>query len=281
MTDRPDFDGPDSGGADLESDLESDARHEAEFDAGAHADLSRLLREAHEQPVLPAAVADRLDDVLAGLVADRSHEHPTQGAVVVPLRRRVWPKALVAAAAVVVLGGAGVTVLQQQAGHDAGTASSSADSKVASGDAAGGAAEKHAPTPPMSALSGEIPSRSLAGEPSPAQSLEERDQLSRRDARVTLPVLTTADFAVQAKELAGSPSYNLRSAPASDEPRASAAARTCAGPPISSASTRVEQVVLDGEVAALVIGPETEGTVAVSAWTCDGSRELIKAQVRP
>lgn len=289
MTDRPDSAGPDfeaahsEAGSEADLEARSEAAFEEDFDAGSHADLAELLREAHDRPVLPDAVAGRLDDVLAGLVAARAEEHPTTGADVLPLRRRVWPKALVAAAAVVVLGGASVTALQQRDGHDAGTAS-----KIASHDTAGGADARSAPTPPLSALSdgaassartGPTP-ESLSGAPSKASPLDERDSELRRDQ--SLPVLTTADFATGAKELASAPGVGLRTAPAPTDQRDSgAAAGSCAGPPISSAGTRVEQVVLDGEVAALVIGPETEGVVAVSAWTCDGSRELINARVRP
>jgi hypothetical protein len=71
---------------------------------------------------MPADVADRLDDVLAELVEERS----TTPAEVVPLRRRRWPAVLVAAAAVSVIGYAGVNLVR--ADREADTASSAADS---------------------------------------------------------------------------------------------------------------------------------------------------------
>ncbi len=68
--------------------------------------VRRLLGEARHDEPMPDSVANRLDDVLAGLVAERA-EPPADAkprAVVVPIRQRRWPKVLVAAAAVSAFG---------------------------------------------------------------------------------------------------------------------------------------------------------------------------------
>lgn len=69
-------------------------------------EVRRLLAAAGgPPPVTPPEVADRLDEVLADLVADRSVEADEVAAVELAERRsRRWPKVLVAAATVSVLG---------------------------------------------------------------------------------------------------------------------------------------------------------------------------------
>ena len=61
-------------------------------------------------PPIPPEVAARLDETLAGLVAERAAEsdQPEPDRTVVPLRRRWAPRAAAAAAAVIVVGAGGV-----------------------------------------------------------------------------------------------------------------------------------------------------------------------------
>lgn len=83
-----------------------------------------LASEATPEP-LPPEVGARLDDVLAGLVAERSHP------VVTPLRRRRWPQVLVAAAGITLFGYVGATLVQGQAGSDDATTAGAADESTA------------------------------------------------------------------------------------------------------------------------------------------------------
>jgi hypothetical protein len=91
------------------------------------AEVSRMLRDL--PPVaMPEDVHARLDEVLAGLSAERE-TGPL--ADVVPLKRRRWPQVLLAAAAVSLFGYVGTTFLDAQSNDadEAGTAS--ADREVA------------------------------------------------------------------------------------------------------------------------------------------------------
>lgn len=87
--------------------------------------LRRLLADARQDEPMPEDVALRLDDVLAGLVAERAEEADDAGGserpTVVPLRRRRWPKVLVAAASVCAIGIGATQVIGGGAGDDAAT----------------------------------------------------------------------------------------------------------------------------------------------------------------
>lgn len=97
----------------------------------AQEQVRRLLAAAGSAPPdhpLPEDVAARLDDVLAGLVAERQAESPGRAAEVADLdsrRPRRWPQLLVAAAAVSVVG-LGVGNLVQDSGGEAMSADSAA-----------------------------------------------------------------------------------------------------------------------------------------------------------
>jgi hypothetical protein len=89
--------------------------------------VRRLLASAGEpSPAMPPDVVARLDDVLAGLVAERD----ASGDVVplAPRRARRWPRYLVAAAAVSVLGVGIGSVVQPGGGDSGSSAGSAADS---------------------------------------------------------------------------------------------------------------------------------------------------------
>jgi hypothetical protein len=110
------------------------------------AEVSRLLAEVATPVDLPEHVAVRLDNVLAGLVAER--EEPL--ADVVPLRRRRWPKVLVAAAAVSLFGYVGASMLQSQSADDASNATSEGAESLTPGSASadrGGESPDAAPQP--------------------------------------------------------------------------------------------------------------------------------------
>ena len=92
---------------------------ERELTPDEEAEISRLLADAASPEPMPAEVSARLEDVLAGLVADREAAAP-----VVPLKPRRWPQVLVAAAAVSLVGFVGANFIEQQSlgGADMSTA---------------------------------------------------------------------------------------------------------------------------------------------------------------
>lgn len=98
--------------------------------------VRRLLADARHDEPMPHDVAARLDDVLAGLVADRAgDEDAPEPSHVVPLRRRRWPKVLVAAASVCAIG-LGATQVIGSGGDDAGTDAADGQALVENDDAA-------------------------------------------------------------------------------------------------------------------------------------------------
>ncbi len=111
------------------------------------AEVARLLAESGGPLPTPTEVVARLDDVLAGLVAERAAGNVTVESAdvtgtVLPLsteRRRRWPRALLAAAAVVAGGyGVGVALTGTSMSGDA------SSTTAADGSAAGESAESEA-----------------------------------------------------------------------------------------------------------------------------------------
>lgn len=105
--------------------------------------VSRMLAEATRAEQIPDDVATRLDEVLEGLVAERSNApQPSQDdgvdvaevAEVTELRVRRWPRALLAAAAVLVVGYGVGNVMGQ--GSLSGTDSASTADEAVAGSAA-------------------------------------------------------------------------------------------------------------------------------------------------
>lgn len=117
--------------------------------------VRRLLAEARTDAPMPDEVRSRLDDVLAGLVAERAagDQPDTEPApddrpapvVQLQLRRRRWAQALVAAAAVTVVGVATTQLVGDDRGQDdAGTTAENEPAASALDDRRG-AAEDSAP----------------------------------------------------------------------------------------------------------------------------------------
>lgn len=115
----------------------------SELDHATDRKVRRLLADARHDSPLPTAVALRLDEVLAGLVAEAAVE--AEPAVPIDLdarrRRKHWTTGLVAAAAVVVAGVSVPALLDASGGDGAESASTtaadngSADSAAESDDA--------------------------------------------------------------------------------------------------------------------------------------------------
>lgn len=231
---------------------EHDPELDLELDPGQEQHLRALLADLGSasggaEP-LPDDVALRLDEALAGLVAER--DAPSRS----PSRTRWQPRLAVAAAAVVVLGLGGVATvhLSRSAGEnstaDSAAGGSAAQSQVESQPSAGSAA------------------RSPAQSPAP---LAGKSQLS-----AALPRLSSAGFARGVTRLVGSRSY-LRLPAAADT-----AAPACTGPSVTDDAT-VTPVSLDAAPAALVVHPGEAGKRLVEAWSCDGTRRLASTTIAP
>jgi hypothetical protein len=227
------------------------------LEPGQEQRLRALLAELssgidHEADLLPPEVANRLDDTLAGLVAEReaakiSEEHTATGRVV-PLRPRWMPRVAAAAAAVIVLGLGALT--WANLGHlgDGVHATST--------DAGAGSAQSE-----------QAPKAEAVPEPTPVL----HAATFARDVRA-LPVLTfgTRGPARVHGELSGTSSGRAPASPSV----------ACSGPPVTDGST-VTLVKLDAAPAALVVHPARKGRSLVEAWSCDGTRRLASTTVTP
>ena len=247
------------------------------------ATVARMLADAAGPLRMPDDVVARLDGVLADLERERS---ATAGAevVVVELRaRRRWPRVLVAAAAVVVGGYAVGTVATQ------GTLSGSDDGMGAAYDSAGsdgGSSGAEQPGNTSQEASGgdteaEEPPDDLAapeaagGEGdggSDARSEQSTDAMVLRTVRLRSDRLDVGvRRALRVLETHPHPTNLLKGFATGDT--------TCTTPELGRRD-RYLPVRYDGEEAVLVAGPEREGTVEVTVWSCAGD-ELDSTLVRP
>src|SRR4051812_28850243 len=182
-----------------------------ELDPEQDARIRALLAEAHatDDTTLPPEVAARLDETLAGLVAERADA--AEETNVIPLRRRWAPRAAAAAAAVIVVGAGGVAAANLGVfGGSNGTSDSASSS-----DAGGGQAESFA--------------GSDSGSPAPGTP-------HAQTGAVALPRITSTSFdadvarLVQQEDLASTQrdtASNLRKA---ERHGATGTVRGCAGP---------------------------------------------------
>jgi hypothetical protein len=201
---------------------------------------------------LPAEVAARLEDTLAGLVAEReagkiSEEHTATGNVV-PLRPRWMPRLAAAAAAVIVLGLGALTATNLGRHHDA-----------TSADAGAGAAK--AEQVPSASSPGTVDSSGTAG-----GAVDLHAATFTRDVRalmVRAPALR-APARVNGQLSAPSPTSGS----------------VCAGPSTTDGSSTTV-VRLDGARVALVVHPAGKGKRLVEAWSCDGTRRLASTTIAP
>jgi hypothetical protein len=206
---------------------------------------------------LPPEVAARLDDTLAGLVAEREPAAEPV-AEVVPLRARWLPAAAAAAAVVVVLGGVGVAtgVFRSVSGDDAASQSTSAGGSSDTSDSAGGSSAEKAPSTAATPAS---PPAALAAE---------------------APTLSTARFGPQVTALLRAAARDGVPLGGDTSSQVQRRSPDCPGPAVTDGST-VRQVVLDGRAAVLVVHPARAGTSVAEAWSCDGGTRLTGARVSP
>jgi hypothetical protein len=207
--------------------------------------VRRLLGASGSEPtVVPEDVATRLDDVLAGLVADRAEQRP----VVTPIaerRRRRWPNVLVAAAvlSVVAIGVGTLTRL------GAGSAGDNASAGVAA----------DAPAQAEKAPAGGADSGAAAARPLPDLHRDSlRTDVRRVAAHEDRRTATLTDNALRRKDAA----EGDRRSPG------------CAVPE-TSVGDRLVPVRLDGERSTLVLRKEAHGTREAQVYACDDAQRVV------
>jgi len=214
------------------------------------------LGSAPDAAAMPPEVAARLDDTLAGLVAERAEaEEPSN---VVPLRRRWAPRAAAAAAAVIVVGAGGVAAANLGLFGGAMTASDKASS-----GSGGGQAES-------------LDSGSGTAAPSVPGA-------ASGDLAAGLPRVSAASFDADVARLLRRTTTQQESAASGrtsqDRSAAKSFAASCPGPKVSNGSTTTP-VLYDGTAVALVVHPEQGGRELVEAWTCAGDHVLDRTHVK-
>jgi hypothetical protein len=227
--------------------------------------VRRLLAAAGgPTPELPPDVGGRLDDVLAGLVAERAHAAPgsppaDQVTGVTELgerRRRRWPQLLVAAAAVSVLGiGIGNVmdggVVSMDSGGEAATTADSAGSAAGppEGERESADQEGAAPAPAdeqeLDAAKDELPGGARGA-------LDTRDAPRLRTSSLTVDLQRLEDFGL--------------AVPVADSRARWALA--CVRPE-TAAGDEWLPVRLDGEEAVLVLRAPADGRRTAEVFTCD------------
>ncbi len=260
------------------------------------AHIRALLAELGSGPegeALPPAVADRLDDTLARLVAEREQGGPAPtpedatvadedsgGASVLPMRRRWVPRATAAAAAVVVLGVGGVAaasfgLLGNGASDDSGgTSAATADKALP--EAARSLSSPTPKTPDQSeALGGAVALPELTS----ASFDQQVGDLLAADALGTPGDGSESSASPQSRPSAGAdPSGDAdgQPDPQADEqgrPADSSRLAGCPGPEITDGGVP-NAVRYDGRLAVLVVHPERDGERLVEAWNCAGDQRL-------
>jgi hypothetical protein len=236
--------------------VSDDDRSPDELLPAEEAEIRALLADlgAREGP-MPPEVAARLDDTLAGLVAERApasgRRHARRRVVPVAPRppsggdRRWAPRLLAAATVVAVLGGLGIA-LERTAQLD-GTSSSSS---------AGGSALARHPGASANAATG---------------------------SAAALPHLTTQHFRRDARAALGAPGSSARGAAQSGSglapgPSPQPVAPVCR-PPVHPHASRLVAAIVDGRMATLVVRSLGHGRLHVTAYSCAGAR-LTSATVR-
>jgi hypothetical protein len=230
------------------------------------AEFSRLLAEAGGPVPTPPEVVARLDDVLAGLVAERS---AGAGARTAPVsleaerRRRRWPQALLAAAAVVAGGyGLGAALTGTTMSGDADSAIS-ADESAAGGSSSSGSDAGGDAGGDGQAMESEreAPEADLADPPANSTALRGAPPRLRPD-HLAEDVVRVLDGSRQEPSAAASPAPS----------RALVGAAAGCSPAGLGPDETWYLVRYDGRRAALVETAPEGDTVRASVIGCDGER---------
>lgn len=239
-----------------------------------------LVDAVGQDPVAtPPEVVDRLDDVLAGLVAERAGSSPAAaptaaptGATVVPLADRRGPRRLprlLLAAAAVVVGGYAVSQLPSSGSGGAGSADSASGSATASGAS------------PSTGASGAHPDRGDVGTTGGGLSGTSRMSVAPQVRRDHL----AADVRRVVRMVPPSPLVEKAQDPGpSGDPSTGGAVegtRDCPVPRLSEGQ-RLYEVTYQGAPAGLVVSPPRKGFLEVTVYSCkDGGAELHRVVPAP
>lgn len=215
--------------------------------------------QAPEASSMPPEVAARLDETLAGLVAERSAPDESAPANVVPLRRRWAQRGAAAAAAVIVLGVGGVAVANLVGGSTDGdqTSAGAADSATAEKDSGTASAPQDLDEPKTGLISPDVPALTAASFDA---------QVTRLVRAGEVPAPASGMAAERKSDLSG------------DGAVSDTAKGGCPGPATKDGSQH-STVLYDGSPAALVVHPARGGEQLVEAWTCTGTQRLDSTRV--
>jgi hypothetical protein len=252
-----------------------------EADVDANDDIARLLADARVTDPLPGDVADRLDATLADLVVSRetrvtASRTPSN---VIPLRRRVLPRVLVAAAAIVVVTGAAIAaphIHERNTGQNSGAASA---------DSAGSGSQSGAVPRSLPATKGlKAQSQHAAEGTMPMAIAGSLVQLTsdhfRADVRKLVRTLDasarTAYGAVGVPTASAAPTVPTVPSPTDDGLAGSGGSLTdtvkapdCPTPTGLDPGAEVIAVTVDGAPAVLVVHPMKDGSRLAQAFSCD------------
>jgi hypothetical protein len=217
--------------------------------------VTRMLADAAGPEPMPADVSARLLELIDELEADRLPSE-VPGGEVVALRRRRWPRLMLAAAAVLVVGyGVGSVALDGSlSGSDAGSADSAAAGSGASTDTAESESqvdkERLGPSPQEGSYS------ALQGGSRPVRLHSERLDAGVRRALRVLAVQDSNDALLRDSE-----------------------SRGCEAPELGKGEQSLP-VRYDGHPAVLVTHPAGDDLVEVTVYSCAGA-ELDGTTVEP
>jgi len=219
--------------------------------------VRRLLAAAADPAPMPEQVRSRLDETLAGLVADRaatsSQDEPPEVTDLSRRRARRWPRVLVAAAVVSVVGFGVGNVLRDSSlsgGSDSGAEGADETTALEAPTPADGAAPEAGPP------SGNSDSGGSGAPQQNQQELGDGDALSR----MALPRVQTESLTADAQRIADMFVPRGESAYLGRDDRCGTAA--------DSPADRVA-VRLDGRSATMVIGPPRDGERQVRVYACN------------
>ena len=240
--------------------------------------VRRLLVAAADPLTMPDDVAGRLDQVLAGLQAERAGtadpagsatDRPAPVTDLAERRNRRWPKVLVAAAAVAVVG-VGLGTIGQNTGGG-GDAAMSGDTAMDAQSEAGG----ESGSAPEAAAPGSDSDDGAArrdGTPQGAQGFSGDDVPT-----AALPRLRTGSATLDAQRihdlsLGGTTPFSTKG----DDTRRQADEVACQLPAVARGE-RLVAVRLDGERATLLFGAKEDGHRQAEVYSCDdgNSPELV------
>lgn len=250
---------------------EADPQPEHQPDPAAEARIRALLADLGDAPdvaSMPPEVAARLDETLAGLVAEREGRVPEPSRTnVVPLRRRWARRSAAAAAAVIVAGAGGVAAANFGLLGDG----SSGDSTTAGSAKQAESLDESTGSPSVPATAPDRAVNGLADVP------RIRAESFEADVARLLPQIQALSHTSTGAESKQAP--NRRES--AKKGAAVSPQDACPGPRTPRGAARAT-VRYDGTLAVLLVRPERAGTPGeriAEVWTCAGDRRLTRTSV--